>query len=87
MRGPAQSAAVVFLTATLPRVSWKYRFSRAYRIVLLDAGHLGQTFCLTGTWLGLGPFCTAAFNDTTVEEAFVVDGIHEVALYVVGVPA
>jgi SagB-type dehydrogenase family enzyme len=85
----ANAAAVVFLTAVLPRVSWKYRFGRAYRIVLLDAGHVGQTFCLAATWLGLAPFCTAALRDTIVEQVLGVDGVTEVALYVlgVGVPA
>ena len=81
----AEAAALVFLTGVLPRVSWKYRFDRAYRAVLLDAGHVGQTFCLAATWLGLAPFCFAAFNDTAVENALGVDGVNEVALYVVGV--
>src|SRR5437660_3319798 len=42
----ADASAVFFMTAVFPRVLWKYRFARSYRVVLLDAGHLCQTFCL-----------------------------------------
>jgi hypothetical protein len=64
---------------------WKYNYARAYRVVLLDAGHLCQTFCLVATWLGLAPFCTAALKDTLIEEDLGIDGISESALYVAGV--
>lgn len=64
---------------------WKYRSPRAYRIVTLDAGHLCQTFCLTATFLGLAPFCTAALKDTLIEKDLGLDGITESVLYVAGV--
>jgi hypothetical protein len=54
-------------------------------VVLLDAGHLCQTFCLVATWLGLAPFCTAAFEDSLIERDLGLDGIRESALYVAGV--
>ena len=83
-----QAAAVFIMTAVFPRVLWKYRFARAYRVVLLDAGHLCQTFCLVATWLGLAPFCTAALKDTLIEKDLGIDGIREAPLYLaaVGVP-
>ena len=84
-----QDAAAVFLmTAVFPRTMWKYRFARAYRVVLLDAGHLCQTFCLVATWLGLAPFCTAALKDSEIEKDLGIDGVRESALYLaaVGVP-
>jgi len=83
-----QAAAVFIMTAVFPRVIWKYRFARAYRVVLLDAGHLCQTFCLVATWLGLAPFCTAALRDTLIEKDLGIDGIREAPLYLaaVGVP-
>jgi SagB-type dehydrogenase family enzyme len=77
--------ALVFMTSVFPRVQWKYRFARAYRIVLLEAGHFCQTFCLTATWLGLAPFCTAALADRVIERRLGVDGIHESVLYAMGV--
>ena len=79
------AAALFLMTAMFPRVMWKYRSARAYRTVLLDAGHLCQTFCLTATSLGLAPFCTMAFRDTLIEKDLAVDGIGESVLYVAGV--
>jgi SagB-type dehydrogenase family enzyme len=81
-----RSAAALFLmTAIFPRTMWKYPRSRAYRVVLLDAGHLCQTFCLVATWLGLAPFCTAALSDKVIEKDLKIDGITESVLYVAGV--
>ena len=81
----ADAAATMLMTAVFPRTSWKYRFPRAYRTVLLDAGHLCQTFCLTAVWLGLAPFCTMAFADSLIERDIGIDGITESALYAAGV--
>jgi SagB-type dehydrogenase family enzyme len=80
--GPA--AFVVFLTAVFQRTRWKYDYARAYRAVLIEAGHLCQTFCLTATSMGLAPFCTMAFADSKIEKALGIDGISESALYVAG---
>ena len=82
----AKNAAALFLmTAVFPREMWKYNRPRAYRVVLLDAGHLCQTFCLVATWLRLAPFCTAALKDTLIEQDLGIDGIRESVLYVAGV--
>ncbi len=82
-----RAAALFIMTAVFPRSQWKYDFPRAYRVVLADAGHLGQTFCLAATWLGLAPFCTMALADTRIERALGVDGFEESVLYVTGVGA
>jgi SagB-type dehydrogenase family enzyme len=79
------AAALFLMTAVFRRSMWKYGHARAYRVVLLDAGHLCQTFCLVATWLGLAPFCTAALKDTMIEEDLGIDGIRESILYVAGV--
>ena len=83
------AAALFLMTAAFPRSMWKYRSARAYRVVTLDAGHLCQTFCLTATFLGLAPFCTAALKDTLIEKDLAIDGITESVLYAagVGIPA
>jgi SagB-type dehydrogenase family enzyme len=81
----ARSAALFIMTGVFARAMWKYRHPRAYRVVLLDAGHLGQTFCLTATRMGLAPFSTAALQDTLIEEDLGIDGITESVLYVTGV--
>ena len=79
------AAAVVFMTAVLPRVWWRYRSALAYRSVLFEAGHFCQTFCLVATWLGLAPFCTAALDATLLERDLGLDGVNEVVLYAAGV--
>lgn len=78
------SAFVCFLTGVFIRTMWKYHHSRAYRVTLLNTGHLGQTFALTCTALGLGPWQTAAFRDDRVERALGIDGFTESALYMLG---
>lgn len=78
------AAALFLMTAVFERTMWKYDKSRAYRVVLLETGHLCQTFCLVATWLGLAPFCTAALQDTLIEKDLRIDGIGESVLYVAG---
>jgi SagB-type dehydrogenase family enzyme len=81
-----RDCAVLFvMTGVLPRVMWRYRFSRAYRTVLLEAGHFCQTFCLVATWLKLAPFCTAALVDHEIEADLDLDGSSETVLYAAGV--
>ncbi len=84
-RWAAPASALVLMTAVLPRSQWKYQFPRAYRVVLADAGHLCQTFCLVATWLGLAPFCTMAIADSKIERALGIDGVREAILYTAGV--
>jgi len=81
----ANAAAVLVMTAVFPRSMWKYRNVRAYRVVLLDAGHVCQTFCLVASWLGLAPFCTAVMSEKRIERDLRVDGITESVLYLAGV--
>ncbi|MFF3941833.1 SagB/ThcOx family dehydrogenase [Streptomyces phaeofaciens] len=83
-----EAAVTVFVTGVVERMSSKYRAPRAYRVMLTNAGHLGQTFALTATALGMGPFQTLAFRDEELEDALGVDGITETALYVLaaGIP-
>ena len=78
-------AALFVMTGVLPRVMWRYGFSRAYRTILLEAGHFCQTFCLVATWLGLAPFCTAALVDQEIEADLGLDGSSESVLYAAGV--
>jgi SagB-type dehydrogenase family enzyme len=80
-----RAAALFVMTASFPRSSWKYRTPRAYRVVTVDTGHLGQTFCLVATWLGLAPFTTAALRDTSLEALLGIDGITESVMYLGGV--
>lgn len=84
-QGWARRAAALFImTAVFPRSMWKYPTARAYRTVLLDAGHVSQTFCLAATWLGLASVSTMALRDSFIEEKLQIDGITESVLYIVG---
>jgi SagB-type dehydrogenase family enzyme len=78
------AAAFVFMTGVFTRTQWKYRYPRAYRVVLAEAGHLCQTFCLVATWLGLAPFCTMAMADSKIDRDLGIDGVREGVLYVAG---
>lgn len=81
---PPDSAFVCFVTAIFGRSMYKYPNSRNYRVTLLGAGHLGQTFALTATALGLGPWQTIVFRDTELEHALGVDGFTEGVIYMFG---
>lgn len=83
------AAFLCILTAVFPRVLWKYPAEDSYRTLFLDAGHLAQTFSLVATSLGLGPFTTAAIQDSKIEKLLKIDGIEEFPVYLcgAGVPA
>ena len=83
--GFERAGVVIVLASVLARVTWRYRSARAYRVVLIEAGHLGQTFCLTATALGLAPFCTAALADTTIEQDLGLDVGSQPVMYALGV--
>jgi SagB-type dehydrogenase family enzyme len=83
------AAFLCVMTVVFKRTLWKYEQENAYRVVWLDAGHLAQTFCLLATSRGLGPFTTAAIQDSYVEKLIGLDGIKEFPVYLcgAGVPA
>ena len=80
-----RAPALFLMTAVFEREQWRYPTPRAYRAVLLDAGHLCQTFCLTASWLKLAPFCSMALADSAIERDLGIDGISEGVLYAAGV--
>ena len=80
----AETPFLVLMTAVFGRPQWKYDYPRVYRAVLLEAGHLCQTFCLTATWLRLAPFCTIALADTKWEKILGIDGVRESLIYAAG---
>lgn len=72
------------MAAVFSRTLWKYEMENAYRSLWLDAGHLGQTFCLLCTARGLGPFTTAAMQDSHIERLIGLDGVQEFPVYLCG---
>jgi SagB-type dehydrogenase family enzyme len=81
----ADASVLVLMTAVFARTEWKYPFPRAYRTVLIEAGHFCQTFCLVATALRLAPFCTAALADSIIERDLRIDGVTESVIYACGV--
>jgi SagB-type dehydrogenase family enzyme len=78
------AAFLCVMTAVFGRTLWKYNQENAYRVIWMDAGHLGQTFCLLATSLGLGPFTTAAIQDSYIEKLIGLDGVTEFPVYLCG---
>ena len=67
----ADAHALVVMAPRFLRNYWKYRnHPKAYRVCILDVGHLSQTLLLTATELGLGSYVTAAINEADLERAF-----------------
>lgn len=80
----ADAGMAILFTALFERTQWRYEFPRAYRGVLLEAGHMCQTFLLAATSLGLAPFSTMAIDDARMETLLGLDGISEAVLYAAG---
>jgi putative peptide maturation dehydrogenase len=75
----------IALVARFERNFWKYRnHAKAYRAVVLDAGHLSQAMYLAATELNLGAFITAAINEVEIEHAFGLEPMVEGPLAVCG---
>lgn len=67
----ADAHVLVVLAPRFARNFWKYRnHPKAYRVAILDVGHLSQTLQLAATELGLGAYVTAAINEVDIERAF-----------------
>ena len=81
----ADSDVAFVMTARFGRSFRKYRrHAKVYRAIYIDAGHLSQTFYLLCTELGLGPWITAALDESVVERALAIDPIHEGVVAVCG---
>jgi putative peptide maturation dehydrogenase len=81
----ADAHALVVLAPRFARNFWKYRHhAKAYRVCVLDVGHLSQTLLLAATDMGMGAFVTAAINEADIERAFGLEGMAEGPLAVCG---
>jgi SagB-type dehydrogenase family enzyme len=59
---------VLLLYAHFERTMWKYDDANAYRVVLIEAGHIGQNVMLAATRNGLSACPTAALNHTRIND-------------------
>lgn len=82
--GYRKAPMVVVMSSVLARVAWRYSHARAYRVILIESGHLAQTFALVATALGLASFSTGALADTVLENAFAISPAVSPVVYAVG---
>jgi SagB-type dehydrogenase family enzyme len=71
-----ESSFAVVLTAVFQRARMKYS-ERSYRYVMLEAGHIGQNYCLVAEALSLKTCPMAGTADVELEELLDIDGITE----------
>jgi SagB-type dehydrogenase family enzyme len=79
----ADAAAVVFLVAQFERTMWKYPHPGAYRVVIIEAGHIAQNMVLAATKNQIKSVTTAAINDELAEKAFAISSIRQSVCYAV----
>ncbi|NHZ61365.1 putative peptide maturation dehydrogenase [Massilia genomosp. 1] len=76
---------MVAMAARVARNFWKYRnHAKAHRALMLDAGHLSQTFYLLAAEAGMPAFVTAAVNEKVIERAFGLDPLSDAVVAVCG---
>lgn len=82
-------AFAIVLCASLERTMWKYPDANAYRVVMIEAGHIGQNIMLAATARGLTACPTAALSHSRIREAIGLERITEAPVYAltVGVPS
>lgn len=74
----------IYITSRLEKIWWKYKHSRSYRAMLLDIGHVSQTFLMCSTAAGMQTWITGAFHDTEVENFLGIDANKESVILFVG---
>ncbi len=78
----ADRGAVTFFWTVIPyRGEWRY-MERAYKTMLLDAGHLCQNLYLACEGIGLGTCAIGAYEQEKIDEFLEVDGEEEFVVYI-----
>ncbi|MBZ0237471.1 MAG: SagB/ThcOx family dehydrogenase [Deltaproteobacteria bacterium] len=80
----ADAAAVIFLVAHFERTASKYTHPNALRVLLIEAGHIGQNVLLRACAHGLAATPTGALADRRVEAALALDPVRQAAVYAIG---
>ena len=62
-----QMSVTIILVANFERTMWKYSDNNAYRVVLIEAGHIAQNILLAATSHGLVGCPTAALSHSAIE--------------------
>ncbi len=72
---------LLVLVADLRRTMWKYRDPNAYRVVLIEAGHIGQNVMLAATHHNLSACPTAALAQARIRKALGLRRITDAPVY------
>jgi SagB-type dehydrogenase family enzyme len=74
-------AAAVFIWTALPRrMEWRYSLA-AHKVILLDAGHVGQNLYLACEGIHAGTCTLAAYDQDRMDSLLGVDGDEEFTVY------
>ncbi|MER8849295.1 MULTISPECIES: nitroreductase family protein [Mesorhizobium] len=69
----APCPCLILLYARLDRTMWKHGHANAYRVVLIEAGHIGQNMMLAATRHCLSACPTAALSHSAVKRLLSLD--------------
>ena len=72
---------MILLCAHMERTMWKYEDPNAYRVILIEAGHIGQNIMLVATENGLTACPTAALDHTRAKKILGLEGITQAPIY------
>jgi SagB-type dehydrogenase family enzyme len=78
-----EKPAIIFLVAVFERSMWKYRDDNAYRVVLIEAGHVAQNMILAATAHGLAGCPTAALGHSTITACLDLDCDQQTPIYAI----
>jgi SagB-type dehydrogenase family enzyme len=78
-------SAIVFLTADFRRTTWKYNDPNAYRVVMIEAGHIAQNIMLTCTENELTACPTAALCHTAISELLGFKNLTQTPIYALAI--
>jgi SagB-type dehydrogenase family enzyme len=77
-----QACACIIITAVMSRIKFKYG-ERAYRFIMLEAGHIAQNLLLAAQGERVGAVPIGGFLDDEVNHILRFDGVEETTLYLV----
>ena len=72
---------MILLCASMERTMWKYDDPNAYRVILIEAGHIGQNIMLAATQHGLTACPTAALSHSAIRECISMNKLTDAPVY------
>jgi SagB-type dehydrogenase family enzyme len=71
--GILTAGAVIVVTCRWLRHSWKYRYDRSYRMLMLEVGHIVQAINLAMIGHGLNVYHCPSINDRSLRQILAID--------------